>query len=840
MGTVEQSEKPIRNLHDLESLNTEKQFHEASVKTVGNLKSIVHSMALSDVSQLSLPEIDAVVEQVAEVVPAGNVPGVLLNGLARLPGRRPPEKTVKRDIGLLFKGVRQALDKAVYSATFAGPAAVIWGYQNLLKLSGKDPEESFPEGTWQFYLDYALREDTARHLLETHGFDSTLNQHKIDLNQADRVTAWVLAAIHCLHQYQGMLKNEWRERVYTSLLKELTQDQPQAEQVAKLYQTWEQQRPYSRGQDAHQDDTYPTYRQHKFDQFFEATLKTLPPEIQAQFKEQIADAEATHLPAYQQQMSILTSLNAETDSESRVPVSLKQAHIGLIYQGRYYLIPACAPRTEQPADINAVRAQVTAMLSYPVNTHPPQLIDIATLKRSEWATIRKKLDRDMVKELDMLRTAPILINVDQRPPDLPLTELRQVERGVGDHPMTLFDTEESILFDQAHIFFDGPWAASLSQIMTTEALSWAVYLSQVPAGKQRQSRPHAPALKLKPAERQMIQNAPHVLAETSAQTKAVKLRFMQRLRQLFKRRNDLLELTVNDMLILYRAIHSATYQPTAEITTQLKALLADPQTKAPAQATLEAINQTQETNPAIVIPIDASLRAPRDRLHPMTFEVPLQELDLLNLHQRVITALDDYKTGSGDRTTLYGEFDKYQRSYLASLAGFGMVLSKSHEIANSGEATTGKLLATMPLPLQKMFDNMPSRFDVLNDVIRGREIFANIGLAPRRSSIKRFMSAKDDSDKKLLTWGVVTGTDKVMRLTLRDARPHVAMLQTVGQGELATAITQDYLDSYAKGLNEYLKDLWRITESSRETRMATQMETQMIKELERRKQEGLL
>ncbi|MDM8528389.1 hypothetical protein QUF58_09285, partial [Anaerolineales bacterium HSG24] len=306
------------------------------------------------------------------------------------------------------------------------------------------------------------------------------------------------------------------------------------------------------------------------------------------------------------------------------------------------------------------------------------------------------------------------------------------------------------------------------------------------------------------------------------------------------RRNDLLELTVNDILVLYRAIHAATYRPSAEIAAQLEALLADRQTKPAAQAAREAINQIQDTNPAIVIPVDASLRAPRDRLHPMTFEVPLQELDLLNLHQRVITALDGYKEGAGDRTTLYGEFDKYQRTYLASLAGFGMVLSKSHDIANSGEASATKLLAKMPLPLQRMFDNMPSRFDVLNDVIRGRELFANIGLAPPRSSLKRFMSAKDDSDKKLLTWGVITGTDKVMRLTLRDARPHVAMLQAVEQGDLATAITQDYLDGYADGLNQYIKDLWRITESSRETRMATQMETQMIKELERRKLEGKL
>ena len=82
------------------------------------------------------------------------------------------------------------LDKAVYGAFFAGPAAVIWGYQNLLKLAGKDPQTSFPEGTWQFYVDYALREDTARHANEIHGFDTVLTQHQISLDLADRMTAW--------------------------------------------------------------------------------------------------------------------------------------------------------------------------------------------------------------------------------------------------------------------------------------------------------------------------------------------------------------------------------------------------------------------------------------------------------------------------------------------------------------------------------------------------------------------------------------------------------------------------------------------------------------------------
>ena len=152
-------------------------YVEASIKTADNLRTIAQAADMRELSRLSLPEIDAITDLVGRILPAGNVPGVIVSGLARLPGRRPPSDIVKRDVNLLFRGVEQVLDKAAYGAFFAGPAAVIWGYQNLLKLAGKAPEDSFPEGTWQFYVEYALREDTARHTNETHGFDTTLNLH---------------------------------------------------------------------------------------------------------------------------------------------------------------------------------------------------------------------------------------------------------------------------------------------------------------------------------------------------------------------------------------------------------------------------------------------------------------------------------------------------------------------------------------------------------------------------------------------------------------------------------------------------------------------------------------
>ncbi len=87
----------------------------------------------------------------------------------------------------------------------------------------------------------------------------------------------------------------------------------------------------------------------------------------------------------------------------------------------------------------------------------------------------------LVNDLDNLRFAPILISADTRSRSLPLSELRQAERGVGSHALTIFDTGETFVFDQSHIFFDGAWGTALSEIMTNEALSWARYLNLLPS-----------------------------------------------------------------------------------------------------------------------------------------------------------------------------------------------------------------------------------------------------------------------------------------------------------------------------------------------------------------------
>ena len=234
----------------------------------------------------------------------------------------------------------------------------------------------------------------------------------------------------------------------------------------------------------------------------------------------------------------------------------------------------------------------------------------------------------------------------------------------------------------------------------------------------------------------------------------------------------------------------------------------------------KAINESRQKNPSMLIPMDASRRAPRERLYPLSLQVPVAELDLLHLHEQTIRALNAYEGFRGDRPSLYAKFEELQRTYLASLAGFGSIFNKLKEIAIQGEsASVGalKFFAHMPAALLRLFDQGLTQFDVFNNLIKGNEVFSNIGAVVPSSSLKRFVTAKDDNEDKQLVWGVITDANGVMHLSLRDFRPHVAALRAIQRADLAHQITRDYLDAYVKGFNNYIFDLQRITLARRKT-----------------------
>ena len=789
-------------------INKKPSYQQATQSTAKDLRTVAKAASVQQLSRLSLPEVEAVVELISKIVPAGNVPGMILSGLTRLPGRRIPIQKMQQDVNALFSGVEQILDSAMYGAIFAGPAAIIWGYQNLLKLAGKDPEAAFPEGVWQFYAGYALREDTARHTNETHGFDTLLHQHDIHLNPVDRLTAWLMASVNCLHQYNSLLENEWRERVAISLLEESN-----SERAKRLHRNWQIKLPYRREEDAPELD-YPAYRQFKFDQFLKDNLQSLPISEHGKWREKLKLTTSRDLNAYQRQMSILAYLDPGLYGETRVPFNLTEAQIGVIYRDSYYLFPVCEQGSNKPLDVMTARAQVAALLSSS-SSSPAQLASLARIKRSVLPGLHTKLNPMLVNDLDNLRFAPILISADVRSRSLPLSELRQAERGIGSHALTIFDTGETIVFDQSHFFFDGAWGTALSEIMTNEALSWARYLNMLPSPTPAETRIYTSlTLQMQKSDHDLIQQSPRVSAEASAENDRINLKSCVDLRRQLKQRNDLLQLTINDLLVLYRAIHAATYMPSKKLLAEINNL-ASAQPDAERAASLrQLVKEASRTNPAILIPMDASLKVPRERIYPLNMEVPLVELNLLSLHAQTMKMLSAYEDSTEDRAAMRASFDHFQKLYLASLAGFGAIMNKAKDIAIQGEsASVGaiKLLAHLPLSLQHILDKIPERFELLNNILKGREVFSNVGAVARTSTLTRFITAKDDNTQKQLAWGVLTDAEEIMRISLRDFRPQVATLLSIGRKDLANMITQDYLDAYVEGFNAYIHDLSEIT-----------------------------
>jgi len=780
------------------------ELEGATRQTAENLEAVARTLAEKRLTKLSLPEIDSVIDLVADVIPAGNVPGMILSGLTRISGNHIQPQKARQDINILFNEVSVLFEQAKFGAVFGGPAAIIWGYQNLLRLAGKDPESAFPEGVWQFYVDYALREDTARHTNETHGFDTLLNQNHIKLSDVDRLTAWVMASVMCLHQYNSLLGGEWYERTALWLLQE-------ASERGHLFSEWDRQKPYVRATDAAAYD-YPTYRRLKFDEFLAGYLDPLPHRVRAEWENKLKSSIEYAQATYQKQLTILAYLEPGPYGETRVPISMEQACIGVIHKGVYYLLPVCEPGTSKPLDVRTARSQIVRLMSMPPR-EPAKLQTLARVKRADFAALRKRLNLKVQDSLARLKYAPILINTDRRDPSMLLSEIRQGERGIGDHALTIFETGKAFAFDQSHIFFDGTWGAALAEILTNEALSWAAYLNllspAVPAQTQIFTRLDFP---LDAVEQHWLEQAHHVAPEAGAENNQINIQACLRLKHYFQQRSDLLKLTINDLLVLYRAIHAATYQPSTSLRQELNKLeRTNPEA---ARRAWQAVIESANRNPSILIPVDASKRIPRDRVYPMNMEVPLAELGLLDLHREALELLSTLDTPVGDEKARKALFDQLQRRYLATLGGFGTILAKAKSIAVQGEsASVGaiKLLAHLPLPVKYLLDNIPARYAKLNNLLKGTEVLSNLGAVAKSSSLTRFITAKDDNDQKELIWGMMTDSQGVMNISLRDFRPYVRALQQIGRMDLACMIAQDYLDQYVQGFNQFVREVTRIS-----------------------------
>lgn len=834
------------------------------------MNEVISTTDLTYYSNRSIAEVQALQDEISNVIPAGNIVGLVLGGLTRLRGRTLPPGQARSDVSALLRGLemlpRHILPGTLYGTFFVGPAAVLSAYQKLLELAGKEPASAFPDGLWQFYLEFALREDSARHTNETTGFFQALRHYDLRLSPQDQLAAWVCAVSRKYFHYDDLLYNEWRERVYLNLFEQVINRADLSHKVSFqcLPQAWAAQRPYRRGQDASPDETYSEYRRRRFDAFCQPRLELLSAGQQHDLSEIYRNREEQELAAYQQQMTILATLDPDRYRENRTPIPLWQARVGIIYQRRYYLLPACqtdpggrpllfqslepdAPfwpldadarevlhdrngRTLRldrsgricddstgelcgylrPAHFQEIRRQVAAIFAHrpaPGKASGPARLDdqLISIPRSEQERARKTLDPTARREIEALKYAPVLINWDEQDASKPLAQIRQAKRGIGDHVLTIFNTGSSTVFDHSHIFFDGAWSMALAEILSGEAVSWAAYFSRLEAAEPSGVRPYQPVLAACPG----LEGFPGLTSvEVSAESTGVDVRAVYILCKLLPKRHPHLKLTVNDLLILYRGEFGREYRPSARVEQALLALKAGdtPEAREVYILIQRALNHSRAGNPSIMIPMDATAVNPRERLYPTTFRNPFTEF--WSIYQHAAESFRQYRAGQTQEEWVI--FTEARLALLAQLNYFGQLLRAYKKVALEGGSTstaTMKLMAHLPDSLLKLLDEIPKRIDILNEVLKGEEVFSNVGRVARGSSLTRFVSAKDDNENKALVWGIITDNNEIMHISLRDFRAHVAGLCQMNRTDLAEMLAQDYLDAFVTGFNRFVRQL---------------------------------
>jgi hypothetical protein len=819
----------------------------------------VKSDTLVRLSGLHPEEVERLKNEIAHILPAGNLPGLILAGLINLKGRQVTRQRAEDDINALFQGA-SLVPHALYSILVGGPAVVLSAYQTILRLAGKDVEAVFPEGTWQYYLQLSLREDTGRHTNETIAY------HRERPSQAtvvDDISAWIMTAIYTLFDTQALSGVLWAEWTTLRLIREAAENLGLATQEPfnTLLRDWQSARPYS----APAGFSYAEERRSAFDLFIQPYLERLPATTRAELSEKLATLAEAERAAFQRQMSLLATLEPGRYSDRRIPVPLWEAKIGLIWRGHTYLFDVCAhdekgrplaftpdgkswpisfdghgkpfdphgkPLTSQggwlyyagpkaPSEPAAYLAPPEPALlkgllkSIMQAQRPPSSattdLRLIEVPRSQQAALRALLPESTQEALRALSRAPILINWDEQNRNQALGMLRKkARRGIGDHPLTVMRTADSIIFDQSHIFFDGLWGMAMAEVMTNQAIAWCQRLIAV-APAPASTAPQPVSLISSPAfEAAVLEHHVEGSTEAGAETAGVDLSSLDRARRLLRRHYVML--TINDLLLLGRLIHAAEYQPSPDIASEVLALPDELK-----QVVASSLRASGGINPALLIPMDASLIAPRERIFPTTFRNTIS--GLLEAYLQATIALEEHSTQPDDG--LWHEFDNQRKRFFTYLRIFGQTLDTIKAIAMRGESfntATLRLLGLLPESMHHLLDQIPQRISLLNEVLKGEEVFSNVGRVARGSSLVRFTSAKDDGRSKTLVWGILTDDSGQMHISLRDFRPHVGPLIKAGHNRLAARLAQDYVESYAVTVNMLARQLIDMAKAEDEMR----------------------
>jgi hypothetical protein len=852
-------------------------YDQQVAQTLQSLQA-VDDTTLVGLTRLGLAEVQELKHEVASIFPASNLPALLLQGLIQLRDRDLQPQRVAADLGVLFRSTRHV---GLVGAFLATPALIIQGYQRLLTLAGKNPESAFPNGSWQFYTEFGLREDAARHCVETIGFQRASPV----IDAVDAATCWVATALAALHAYDDLLENEWAERVLPRTLNDLLREHAEmllaaslpkkaeararaiadhaetlAQQfgVERLASAWAAVRPYH-GPPSPHFAAYIADRRVQFQTYLDTALQQLPENAHAALGSRFLARKAAELPLYQAQMSMLAMLEAGTYQDRRVVLGLDQAVVALAVAGQYYLLDACArdahgqllvfpsetnddavplalvrdadgtlrDRYQRPVTIArsgavlvgerllgrlrpptlaAIKAWVQTVLQTGavLNTDPTVDLLLSEAPRERQQALRGQLDPATQAALAQLRCAPIILNWDMADDTKTLTAIRRAHRGIGDHALTLLRTEQSMVFDLSHIFFDGSWGMALAEMLTAHATQLIPMVQATSAAMI----PPTPALTLVApapfvaAAKRVIANTP---VEIGAETTSIDLELITKVRRRLGRRT--MPLTVNDLLVLTRCAQPASYQPGPLGQRALERVAAlDTQVVQQFEA---HIAEQRQINPALLIPMDASATDPRLRLFPATFRNSLLELvPRLDRCNRLVQQLQQQ-----DNSQQRAQFEHERRLLAADLQRFTLTLQVLKRVTMQGESMTTaalRLLGPWPGAIQQLLDQIPQKISALNEILKGREVFSNVGQVAASSSLTRFASARDDGETKLLIWGIMSDASGQLVVTLRDFRPHVAPLVRMGRADLAQLLAQDYLEHYAALVNAFARRLQRV------------------------------
>ncbi|NTW02175.1 MAG: hypothetical protein HGA19_12965 [Oscillochloris sp.] len=613
---------------------------------------------------------------------------------------------------------------------------------------------------------------------------------------------------------------------------------------------------------------YAESRRRTFDAFMQQRLGVAPDALRTRAEAHYAEWCPRDLPAYQAQMSILQTLRAETYSDRREALALFDVQIAFVCGGTYSLISPwerddvgnvlitprggdptkpgqslplrCTASGEwsdpygqpvqidrrgevrvagirmgrlRPLSLAQVRAFIAAAMrgSHPLPAGeagiPGADLLLAPAPRGRQESLRTTLSVTTQAEIERLRFAPIIVSWDQRDPAQPLGMIRRTRRGCGDHALSIIRAGVWVFFDISHIFFDGIWGAILAEIVTGFARALAVEV-----GSSKPARAAAPpSLKLTrnaALERAIQEVSAQAPAEVCAETWNVSLPAINALRKRLAERE--MHLTVNDILLLGRYDQAASYRPGPVAMAALEDLAArgGDAVKLHAQI-IESLETQRMLVPSLLIPMDASWIDPRQRLQPATLRNPQPDLlPRLERSEALLRAVVRSHLPAARQA-----FEAERTELCGDLLAYAGVLRALREITTRGESFTTaalKLLGHLPRPMQSLMDLIPQKIDLLNEIVKGAEVFSNIGQVARSSSVARFASSRDDGDTKLLIWGLMADARGQMVVTLRDFRPHVGPLLAAGHTSLAELLAADFLEAYAQGLNALVKRIQRV------------------------------